>query len=353
VLQGSVRKGGGQIRITTQLIDALTGAHLWAERFDGSLEDVFDLQDKVAVSVAGVIEPALQAAEIQRSFERPTDDLTAYDLRLRAIPHVLSRERERLNLARDLLGDAIERDSHYGAALAWAAAVRTQLDINGWAEHREACGHEAIDLARRAVQAAPDDPETLGVASLTLGYSHGENIDAAMTMIERSLTLSPSRAHSWLISGWIRLWAGQPESAIEHLNASLRLNPRGVRAMHTLGVGIAHFLNRRFADALPMLHASNQELPKFGKTYRFLAATYAHLGRLDQAQDMIERLRAVSPALVARDAAHWRNPEHRELLLSGLRLAMGEGKESKPLLAGNAAKSARRRRASSDERAKK
>jgi len=132
VLEGSVRGGGDRVRITAQLIEAETGIHLWADRFDGSLADIFDLQDEVASSVAGIIEPTLQGAEIHRSTERRTNDLTAYDLCLRAIPHVLSRERERLALARGMLGEAIHRDSHYGTALAWAAVVRVQLDINGW-----------------------------------------------------------------------------------------------------------------------------------------------------------------------------------------------------------------------------
>jgi adenylate cyclase len=142
-------------------------------------------------------------------------------------------------------------------------------------------------------------------------------------VIDRSVALIPSRAHSWLVSGWIRIWAGEPEIAIEHFNTSLRLNPRGLRPMHTLGLGIAHFFSRRFADALPVLWASRRELPNFGETYRFLAATYAYLGRLGEARDMVAQLRAVSPALVARDAAPWRNPKHRELLLSGLQLAGG------------------------------
>ena len=245
VLEGSVRKGRNRVRITGQLIDATSGAHLWADRFDGSLEDVFDLQDKVASSVAGVIEPALQAAETRRSNQRPTDDLTAYDLVLRAIPHVLSRERERLIRAGDLLGDAIMRDPHYGIALAWASMVHTQLDINGWAENRDAARREGVDLAHRALQAAPDDPEALAVSALTFGYFSTEDIEAAKTVIDRAVALSPSRAHSWLVSGWIRLWAGEPEAAIEHFNTSLRLNPRGVRPMHTLGVGIACFLKTR------------------------------------------------------------------------------------------------------------
>jgi adenylate cyclase len=306
------------------LIEAETGSHLWADHFDGLLEDVFDLQDQVATSVAGVIEPTLQAAEMRRSNDRPTSDLTAYDLSLRAIPHVLSRAQERLFLARDMLGEVIQRDPHFGIALAWAAVVRAQLDVNGWTEDREAGSREGVDLASRAVRAAPDDPETLGVAAFVFGYFSSEDIDAAKTMIDRSVALSPSRAHSWLVSGWIRLWAGEPEVAIGHLNTSLRLNPRGLRPMHMLGIGAAHFFGHQFDDAVPILHASIQELPNFGETYRFLAASYAHLGRLDEARGAAARLRVVSPALLARDAAQWRNPEHQELLLSGLRLAMGE-----------------------------
>src|SRR5437899_5854779 len=121
VLEGSGRKVGGRVRITAQLIDALSGTHLWADRFDGLLEDVFDLQDKVASSVAGVIEPALQAAETARSAGRPTSDLTAYDLYLRAFPDSMSKERGRIAQALDMLGLAIERDPHYGPALALAA----------------------------------------------------------------------------------------------------------------------------------------------------------------------------------------------------------------------------------------
>jgi TolB-like protein/class 3 adenylate cyclase len=325
VLKGSVRKAGGRVRITAQLIDALDGAHLWADHFDGSLKDIFDLQDKVASNVAGIIEPALQTAEMRHSNERPTDDLTAYDLVLRAMPHILSRDPERLIQARNLLEVAIKRDPHYGTGLAWASAVRTQLDINGGAKDREAARREAVDLAHRALQAAPDDPEALAVSALTFGYFSTEDIEAAKTVIDRSVALSPSRAPSWLVSGWIRLWAGEPELAIEHLNTSLRLNPRGVRPMHTLGVGIAHFFGRRFEDALPLLHASLQELPNFGETYRFLAATYAHLGRFHEARDMVGRLQAVAAALVARDAAPFRNRNHRELFVSGLRVAAGEG----------------------------
>jgi adenylate cyclase len=137
VLEGSVRKAGQRVRITAQLIDALSGTHLWADRFDGSLEDVFELQDQVAISAVGVIEPTLQAAEIRRSTARPTNDLAAYDLYLRALQHWGSYEKDRILLALDLLGQAVERDPHYGPALALAAHCHHLLEVNGWIDDLE------------------------------------------------------------------------------------------------------------------------------------------------------------------------------------------------------------------------
>jgi adenylate cyclase len=148
ILEGSVRKAGQRVRITGQLIDALTGTHLWADRFDGSLEDIFELQDQVAISVAGVIEPTLQAAEIRRSYERPTTDLAAYDLYLSALARWDSFERDRNAPGLDLLQRAIERDPHYGPALALAAYCHVHLDTLGWTDDQETNRRKGIDLAR-------------------------------------------------------------------------------------------------------------------------------------------------------------------------------------------------------------
>src|SRR5262252_6809457 len=157
VREGSVRKAGGRVRITAQLIDALSGAHLWADRFDGSLEDVFDLQDKVASSVAGVIEPALQIAETARSARRPTDDLTAYDLYLRSYAMHLASSQQ-IPEALCLMEQAIARDPHYGPALAWAAQCCMRLLVDNRSEHPEAVRSKGIDFARRALMVAGDDP---------------------------------------------------------------------------------------------------------------------------------------------------------------------------------------------------
>jgi len=272
VLEGSVRKGGNRVRITAQLIDATNGAHLWADRFDGSLEDIFELQDKVASSVAGVIEPALRAAEIQRSSQRPTQDLTAYDLYLRALPEKASFEKDRIRRALELLGQAIERYPRYGQALAEAAHCHHQLlDAGDDETHRGL----AVDFARRALQAAPEDPEVLAVAAFVLGI-RGEELDVAVSLVDRALALNPSFALGWHWSGVLRVIAGRPDLALEHFETFLRLSPRERPSVHLTGIGMALFMNRRFEDAAAKLLGSLERVPNFTISLRFLAACYAH-----------------------------------------------------------------------------
>jgi TolB-like protein/class 3 adenylate cyclase/Flp pilus assembly protein TadD len=319
VLEGSVRKASGRVRITAQLIDATSGTHLWADRFDGPLEDVFDLQDKVASSVAGVIEPALRAAEIQRSSHRPTQDLTAYDLYLRALPEAGSHEKHRIRRALELVGKAVERDPQYSPALALAAHCHHQLRDAGEGEtHRD----PALDFARRALQGAPDDPEVLAVAAFLLGI-YGDDAEVALSLVDRALTLNPSFALGWYWSGVLRIIAGKPDVALEHFETFLRLSPRERPSAHLTGIGMALFMNRRFEDAAAKLLGSLERAPGFAVTYRFLASCYAHMGRLEEAREVVKRLRAINSVVVP-NVTPFRNPEHRELFLSGLRLAAGE-----------------------------
>jgi adenylate cyclase len=322
VLEGSVRKAGNRMRITGQLIDAISGAHLSADHFDGLLEDVFELQDNVASSVAGVIEPTLLAAETRRSTQRATNDLTAYDLYLRARADYKSWEKERVMHALKLCALALDRDPRYGPALALAAACHISLYINGWTNDLEASRREGINLARRALGVAGDDPDVLANAAHALGL-FGENIAAALALIDRALQLNPSSAVGWLFSGWLRLWAGQPDLAIKHLETFIRLSPRENRAGAFLGIGVGHFFARRFKEAKEMLLLSLQERPTWAPTHRFLASCYAHMGLLAEARDAVKRLRDITPVVIP-NADHWRNPEHREFYLQGLRLAAGE-----------------------------
>ncbi len=321
VLEGSVRKAGGRVRITGQLIDAVTGAHLWADRFDGSLEDVFELQDKVAVSVAGVIEPTLQSAETARSAARPTADLTVYDLYLRAYAMVFASARQTPEALR-LLEQAIARDPRYGPALAWAACCCYQLLIDGRSEDREADALKGADFARRAFEVAGDDPNILANAAFALA-GFGEDIGAMMALVDRALALNPSSARGWYLSSNLRFWAGQLDIAIEHAEASLRLSPRVRTGFPLHIIGEAHVLARRFDEALPTLLRVIQEDPSHPAPYRFLATCYAHMGRLDDARKIVARLRGIT-SFVIPDAKQLRNPEHRELYLSGLRLATSE-----------------------------
>jgi tetratricopeptide (TPR) repeat protein len=274
----------------------------------------------VAVSI---IEPALQAAETARSAGRSTADLTAYDLYLRAHAMYFLSTRQSSG-ALHLLEQAIARDPRYGPALAWGAVCCFRLVSDGRSENPQADRLKGADFARRALEVAGDDPGVLANAAFALGY-FGEDIGAMITLVDRALALNPNYARGWHISGILRLWAGQPDLAIEHNEASLRLSPRA-RVGHSLfQVGEAHFVARRFDEAVPKLLLAIQDDPSFAHPYHVLAACYAHMGRLDDAREIVARLRVITHA-VMHDACYLRNAEHRELFLSGLRLAMGETK---------------------------
>jgi adenylate cyclase len=322
LLEGSVRKASGRLRIAGQLIDTFTGTNIWAAHFDGSMDDVFELQDKIASSVAGVIEPALQAAEIRRSTARPTNDLTAYDFYLRALAAFFPVTKEGVIEAQRLLEQAIGIDPHYAPALAWGAQCQLRLLVDGWAEDPAACRRKAIGLARQALQLGEHDPAILANTAQVLAR-FDEDIGAMIALVDRALALNPSYARGWYVSGLLRVWAGQPDLGIEHIGISLRLSPRERVGATLFVTGMAFFFKRRFAEAASKLLASLQDHPGYPQPYRFLAACYAQMGQLNEARAIIARLRAVTSLIVPTELP-WRNPEHRELLLSGLRLAAGK-----------------------------
>jgi len=321
VLEGSVRKAGGRVRITAQLIDAFTGSHLWADRFDGSLEDIFELQDKVALSVAGIIEPALETSEIRRSERRPTNDLDAYDLYLRALPILFAfPSKPRVLEASGFLDQAIKRDPHYGPALALAAIGHARL--YDWGEDVEKNREQGVFRAREAVEAAGDDAGVLALAAFALSFL-GEDIGTQIELVDRALALNPSFARACFLRGALSVWSGQPDLAIEQVEKSLRLNPRDRKGNYNWPIGIAHFFARRFDEALAKLLIAVQDTPAWPWPYRGLAACYAHMGRLDEARKVIDLLRALTVELLPHHLP-FRKPEDRELFLSGLRLAAGE-----------------------------
>ena len=274
------------------------------------------------MSVAGIIEPALLAAEMRRSAARHTTELSAYDFYLRALAALYPITKDRTFEALGLLEQAIAIDRHYGPALSWAANCHRYLVRDGWVEEPETSRRKAGDLARQALQVGENDPGILANSAFVLAY-FGENIGAMIGLVDRALAVNPSFARGWYVSGILRLWAGQPDLTIEHIQTSLRLSPRERMGQPLSVMGMAYFFKRRFDEAASKLLLSIQDHPGFPASYRTLAACYAHMGRLDEARAIVVRLRAITPVVVQSDLP-WRNSEDRKLFLSGLRLAAGE-----------------------------
>jgi tetratricopeptide (TPR) repeat protein len=296
-------------------IFGLTGSMVRSKTF-------FGIQDDIASSVAGIIEPTLEAAEVKRSTERPTSSLTAYDLYLRALPFVGTYEWEPVKQALILLGQAIDRDPHFANALARAAYCHAVLDAIGKVEEPEANRGIALDLARRALRTAGENATALACIAHVLGYFN-EDIENALAILARSIAVNPNSFWGWRWSGFAHLYSGQPEVAIKHFETSLRLSPRGPRWPQTAGIGIGHMFCGRLETASSFLQLALQENPAYPLANRFLASCYAHLGKLDEARQVIARLRNITPVIVPK-VTNYRDPTQREMFLSGLRLAAGE-----------------------------
>ena len=324
VLEGSVRRDGSRLRITGRLIDAATGSHLWTEEFDGPMADVFELQDKVASHVAGVIDPLLLDAEIRHVSEHPTADMNAYHLYLRAMPHLRAWSREDNLEAIALLEQAVECDPQYGMALASLALCHSQNVSSGWTDDIARESEQSIVWARRALDAAPDDPSAVTSAAGAL-LNTGEDVETLKRLVDGALARNPSHAFAWLWSGWMRTVSGETNLAIEHFETSMRLDPRMTRrAFHLTGLGMCHFFEGRFDEAATFLEDSFRELPTYPLTGWFLAACYARMGRVQEAREFASRQGIVRDGkwlAIHRLLGH---AAHRDMALSGLKRATGQ-----------------------------
>ncbi|HVH73949.1 MAG TPA: winged helix-turn-helix domain-containing tetratricopeptide repeat protein [Stellaceae bacterium] len=326
VLAGSVRKSGRAVRIAAQLTEAETRLQLWADRFDGVLDRIFELQDSVATSVAAMIEPTMEANEISRSMRCPTDNLTAYDWYLRALPECFSYSAEPQLRALKAFEKAIACDPGFGRALALSASCRQLLACAGWGEDPQTNRRAAIDLARRALQVANNDPVVLAEAARVLAYFDDREVEAAISLVERAVALNPNYSRGWYWNGWVRLYAGDPELALAHFRTSLRLNPRHQTQSFMTGTGVAHFFCGRYQEACEALLEALNVAPGWPTTYRFLAAAYERLGRLTEAREVVERLRKLTPALASPADRSMMPPfrKHMDRYLESLRRAVGE-----------------------------
>jgi TolB-like protein len=298
VLEGGVRKAAQRVRITTQLIDAASGTHLWAEHFDGELEDIFELQDRLTASVVGAISPKLEQAEIERSKRKPTDSLDAYDYFLRGMASAHRVNRDATSEALRLFAKAIELDPDYASPHGVAAFCYVMRKINGWTEDRAHEIAEAARLAWRAAELGKDDAVALAFGGLALGYVSGD-LDGAVALIDRSLVLNPNLTAAWYASGTVRAFRGdEPDLAIEHVARAMRLSPLDPFMFSMMGVtAFAHFFAGRYQEATAWAEKAFWERPNILATLRIAAASNAFAGRLEEARTAVARALELDPTM--------------------------------------------------------
>jgi TolB-like protein/Tfp pilus assembly protein PilF len=298
VLEGSVRKAANRVRITGQLVDTATGVHLWADRFDGGLDDIFDLQDRVTESVVGAIAPAVEKAELERVKRKPTESLDAYTLYLRGLAKLYQMtNRQANNEALRLFHSAIELDPDFASAYGSAACCYAYATGNGWISRTPNQIAAVTQLTKRAVELGKDDAVVIASSGWALAH-FVHDLEAAAGLIDRALMLNSNLAEAWFWGGWVKIWLGEPESAIERFARAVRLNPidprvSGMRS----GTAHAHFFLSRYDKAASWAAMALQDNPDHQPGLRIAAASSAMAGRLEQARTAVARLQQLNPTL--------------------------------------------------------
>jgi adenylate cyclase len=320
VLEGSIRKAGSRVRITGQLIEAATGRHIWADRFDGEIADIFDLQDRVTESVVGAIEPHLRRVEIERASLKPTDNLDAYDLNLRASAQLYTLTKEGNDEALRLLGRALELDPHYTAVKALAAYTYMVREAQSWANPTDVA--TGLRLAREAWADHRDDPSTLRMAAHALAYL-GRDFEAALTAMDRALSLNVNSAQAYGSSGWIRYYVGDWNTSIDHFQKAIRLSPLDLdMTWFASGLCWALLGAGRAEEALTWANRAVQERPTVITALRSLIIALVALDRLPEARVVVQKLLALDPnqtVAVMRRTSPQQDPVFLEKYLGAMR----------------------------------
>ena len=300
LLEGSVRKAGSRLRITGQLIEAETRAHLWADKFDSVLEDVFDLQDRVTMAVAGAIEPSVTQAEIKRANRKPTESLQAYDWLLRARGEQQLFSRDGFDRAMAMGRRAIELDPRYAQAYGSLANWTTFRKFLGWMEDEEAETAEGVRFAQLAVQLAPNDSIVLTEAGLAVGNLI-RDLASAIPWLDRAITLNPNSAHAYGRGAHVRNFVGDYAAAIGHADRAMRLSPLDPYSFtFSQARGTSHLLQHQLPDAITWLRKAAHQNPRFSQTFLILGSALAHAGQLEEARMAIRRLLELRPISSAR-----------------------------------------------------
>jgi adenylate cyclase len=325
VLEGSVRKATNRLRITGQLIEAATGAHLWANRFDGVLEDVFELQDQVTASVAGAIDPQLLRAEIDRAQRKPTENLGAYDYFLLGMAVFNQGTPERLDEARALFTKAFTLDADYGVAYGMAAYC-----VNMQKNHRLLTPSapeivEGVRLARLAAEKGRDDAAALALAGQSVNYL-GMDPEAGAALIERACELNPNSAMAWARAGIVKAYLGDYVTAIESFERAIRLSPVDPELYLTrYAMGFVYFASGQFGHAVACAERAFSEQSNFKSPLLIMAAAYAASGRLDEARRAMAEFVRARPTMrlsnLNEEFGPFRRPGDIERFLDGLRRA--------------------------------
>jgi adenylate cyclase len=321
VLEGSVRKASGKVRITGQLIDAVTGAHLWAERFERDLTDIFALQDEVTLAVVSAIQPKMLQTEIEMATRRRPENLTAYDFFLRAMQQYYLTTRESLAEAIKLAHRALELDPKFGFAAALAGDCHASNVAFGYANDPQFDRKEAVRLARLALSIDDGDPDTLARASVISAFLVGDS-EGEIEMADRAVALNPNSWRTWNNRGWVYRVAGLPEEAIRSFERAIRMSPVDpLLHMTFLGIGHALIELRRFDEAIVVLKKVLRQNPSFMPACGCLACAFAHLGRGAEAREAAVLVLERNPAFTISAYIARGGHSNAKLLIEGLRKA--------------------------------
>jgi TolB-like protein/class 3 adenylate cyclase len=323
VLEGSVRRAANRVRITAQLIDAQTGAHLWADRFDGTPDDIFDLQDQVTSGVVGVIAPKIEQAEIERAKRKPTGSLDAYDYYLHGLASLYQDTKEGNDEALRLFGKAIELDPNFAAAYGMSALCYVSRQWKHWMLEPQKEVSETARLVNRAAELGRDDAMALSAAGMAAGLVV-RDLDRAVVLLDRSLLLNPNLAISWVRSAWVRIFLGEFDLAIEHASRAMRLSPLDpfLVGMQS-AIAFAYFCAGRYDQSAAWAEKAVKEQPTFAAALRVLAASSASLGRMKEATEALVRLKETKAPVHISELWHYpfREPKYSAKYVEALRKA--------------------------------
>ena len=318
VLEGTIRKAGGRVRIVVQLVDANAGTQIWTHRFEDTLDDIFALQDRVALSTAATIEPAVREADARRASARPTENMGSYDLFLRALAMMKTYTGPNMLEVLGLVERALELDPNFGAALAVCARCHYLIALYGWSNESEHHRRRALEMGHRAIRAAGDDAFVLSHVAALIAYIE-RDVVGALDMADRALALNPGSSMAFLMSGAVRVLTAELDLAMEHLSTSQRLDPVGPdRAARLVFMAMARFQQQRFSDAIVLGRELSQYLDN-PTGYAILAASYGHLGQSSAGQDAVAQYKRLSPqSLDAYASLVWQRADQLKLFTDGI-----------------------------------